>query len=311
LRPARHDVSIGFDKTWGQDLLYPQGGLHSASAEHNLRKYRSPLTRAVARALKAFEPASWSFDWLQRKQYLGLHRPVVVAISDLTRRHFARHLGYPLDQVPVVRAAIDPTRFPEHDRPRVRAEARDRWGLRPDQTVALFAAMNYRLKGLTPLLHAVARLPAGPFRLLVLGNPQTSRYRRLAQRLGIADRVCFAGYCEQIRDAYFAADFLVHPTFYDPCSLVVLEALACGLPVVTTRDNGASELLKPSREGYVIDDPHDHDRLAWAMTQLLDPARRRVCATAAIQTAASWTFEHHYRALLRVLIDAAARKRAA
>jgi UDP-glucose:(heptosyl)LPS alpha-1,3-glucosyltransferase len=212
----------------------------------------------------------------------------------------------------VVRAAVDPGRFPEHDRPRVRAEARDRWGLRPDETVALFAAMNYRLKGLVPLLHALSRLAADvPFRLLVLGNPRTGPYQRLARRLGVADLVCFGGFCSPMREAYFASDFLVHPTFYDPCSLVVLEALACGLPVITTRYNGAAELLSPPRDGHVLDDPHDHEALARAMRQLLDPARRAACAQAARQAAALWTFEQHYRKLLRVFAEAAARKRAA
>jgi UDP-glucose:(heptosyl)LPS alpha-1,3-glucosyltransferase len=123
--------------------------------------------------------------------------------------------------------------------------------------------------------------------------------------------VRFLGYCPDTRDCYFAADFLVHPTFYDPCSLVVLEALACGLPVVTSRFNGASELLSPPREGYVIDDPHDHGRLAWCLSQLLDPVRRAACAQAARQAAQGWTFEQHYQQLLQVFGEAAARKKAA
>src|SRR5262249_46218963 len=114
-----------------------------------------------------------------------------------------------------------------------------------------------------------------------------------------------------MRGSYFGADFLVHPTFYDPCSLVVLEALACGLPVITSRYNGASELLAPPREGYVLADPHDHARLAGGLAQLCDPARRSACAQGARRTAAQWTFEHHYRQLLQVFVEAAARKRAA
>jgi UDP-glucose:(heptosyl)LPS alpha-1,3-glucosyltransferase len=133
----------------------------------------------------------------------------------------------------------------------------------------------------------------------------------LAQRLGIAERVCFTGHCAEMRNAYFAADFLVHPTFYDPCSLVVLEALACALPVITSRANGASELLHPLQEGYIIDDPHDHERLAWCMLQLLDPTRRAACAQAARQAAGRWTFEHHYQQMLHIFAEAAARKQAA
>ena len=101
--------------------------------------------------------------------------------------------------------------------------------------------MNYRLKGLDPLLRGVARMRETPefaerakaFRLVVVGNPKFGAYEKLAARLGIAEQVRFVGHCREMRNAYFASDFLVHPTFYDPCSLVVLEALACGLPVIT------------------------------------------------------------------------------
>src|SRR5262249_9132616 len=156
----------------------------------------------------------------------------------------------------------------------------------------VFVAMNYRLKGLEPLLHAVRLLPGdSPFRLLIAGSPRTDSFERLARRLNVSDRVRFLGYCSDTRNCYFAADFLVHPTFYDPFSLVVLEALACGLPVVTSRYNGASELLNPPREGYVIDDPHDYERLAWCLAQLLDPDRRAQCAQAARRAAQQWTFE--------------------
>jgi UDP-glucose:(heptosyl)LPS alpha-1,3-glucosyltransferase len=148
-------------------------------------------------------------------------------------------------------------------------------------------------------------------RLLVIGNPRTERYERMAEQLGIAERVLFAGHCMEMRNVYFASDFLVHPTFYDPCSLVVLEAMACGLPAITSRCNGASELLGALGEDCVVNDPHDDKRLADSMRQFLDPTRRSACAGAARRIAFGWTFEHHYRQMLRIFEEAAARKRAA
>jgi UDP-glucose:(heptosyl)LPS alpha-1,3-glucosyltransferase len=312
LQDAEPLISIGFNKTWGQDILYPQGGLHVASAECNLRKHRGGLTRALAHVIKAVDPAHWSFSLLERRQYLGTRRPLIVVNSNLVRHHFAHYYGVDGDEVHVVRSAIDPGRFVEHDRPRRRLEWRQKWGIGPEETVALFVAMNYRLKGLEPLMHALRRVPRGqPFRLLVAGSPRTRAFERLAARLGVADRVRFIGYCPETRNCYFASDFLVHPTFYDPCSLVVLEALACGLSAITSRYNGASELLDPPHDGYAVRNPHDHAQLAWCMTQLLDPARRSIAAQAARRVASRWTFEHHYRQMLHVFAEAAVRKRAA
>jgi UDP-glucose:(heptosyl)LPS alpha-1,3-glucosyltransferase len=312
LATARHDVSIGFDKTWGQDVLYPQGGLHAASAHHNLLKYAGAWERRLAALGKWLDPAAWSFARLERKQYLGPNRPLVVVNSRMVRRHFEQYYGVPQESVRVVYSAIDHMRFAADDRPKRRQKERDRWGVSPDEAVGLFVAMNYRLKGLAPLLKALSRVPRDkPFRLAVVGHAKYASYEQLARRLGVADRVKFLGFRADPKDAYFAADFLVHPTFYDPCSLVALEALACGLPVITTRYNGASELLSPPADGLVIDDPHDAAALGAAMTRMLDHGYRSAAAQAARQTGNRWTFEHHYRAMLEVFGEVRRTKRAA
>lgn len=308
----RHEVTMGFDKTWGQDILYPQGGLHAASAAHNVLKHPPGPTRFFARLLKAIDPASRSFRRLEAKQYLGDRRPVIVVNSRMVQRHFEQYYDIPPSEVHVLPSAIDPDRFAADDRPKRRIEERQRWGASDDDTIGLFVAMNYRLKGLAPLLHALRYIPASSrFRLAVVGHPNFARYERLARRLGVRDRVAFLGFRADPRDACFAADFLVHPTFYDPCSLVVLEALACGLPVITTRCNGASELFAPGREGLVIDDPHDHRALGAAMARLLDPATRAAFAAAARQTAKRWSFESHYQQLLGLFGQVAGRRQAA
>jgi UDP-glucose:(heptosyl)LPS alpha-1,3-glucosyltransferase len=308
---AVHDVSIGFDKTWGQDVMYPQGGLYLATAKYNLRKYASGFSRAMARISRYLEPAHWSFRLLERRQYFSRSRPTIVAISEMVAKHFARHYGIERESLRVIRAAVDPARFALPDRPKRRQDWRKEWGFDVQDTVGLFAGMNYWLKGLEPLLHAVSLVPRETgFRLLVAGSRKFGPYERLAHQLGIADRVRFLGPRRDMHHCYFAADLLVHPTFYDPCSLVVLEALACGLPVVTSRHNGAAELLAGTPlERFVIHNPHDHAELAAGIVELLDPAVRSTCVQAARRAGASWTFQHHYRALLQVLGEAALRKK--
>ncbi len=309
---GQHDVSIGFDKTWGQDVLYPQGGLHAASAAHNLLKHSGSVMRSLAAFGKCLDPAAWSFTRLERKQYLGAKRPLIVVNSLMVRRHFEEYYGVPPESVRVVRSAIDPLRFAAEDRLKQRHEERDRWGVSPNDSVGLFVAMNYRLKGLSQLLDAYALTPRErPNRLVVVGHPKFGRYERQAKGLGIADRVIFLGHRSDPKACYFGADYLVHPTFYDPCSLVALEALACGLPVITTRYNGASELLNPPTNGMVVDDPHNAPALGAAMTQMFDRGYLREASVAARVTGSRWTFEHHYQALLDVFTEVRRMKRAA
>jgi UDP-glucose:(heptosyl)LPS alpha-1,3-glucosyltransferase len=304
------DVSIGFDKTFGPDIYYPLGGLQPASAAGNRRKYRSRAIRTLAFAAKALDPAQHSFSRLESCELLGPNPPLLVVNSDMVRADAQIHYGISPARVRVIHNAIDPARFAEDDRPRIRAEERRKWGVGPSDVTAAFVAMNYGLKGLAPLLHAVALLPAA-FKLAVAGSPKTAPWRRLATRLGVADRVVFLGPVADVRRVYFAADLHVHPTFYDPCSGVVVEALACGLPVVTTRFNGAAELMHPSGAGVVLDDPHDHAALAAALAKFLDPVRRDAAGRAARRAATAWTIEHHYRRWLEVFAEVAERRRAA
>jgi len=312
LQKAGHHLSIGFDKTYGQDILYPQGGLYVATLAHNLLKHSRPALRQLLAALKWFDPNHWSYLALEKRQYLHSPETQIIAISNLVQRHFDLYYAIPEEALRVVRIATDPHRFDECDRPRRRVEWREKWDIAPADVVALFAGMNYRLKGLEPLLHSLRLMPLKPrLRLIVAGSPEAACWQRLAERLGVSDNVRFVGYCGDMRNAYFSADFLVHPTFYDPCSHVVPEAMACGLPVITTVHNGASELMNPPRDGFVLTAPHDHRALANCMTQLLDPAKRSTCAQAARRAAAQWTFEHHYRQMLGVFAEVAARKEAA
>jgi UDP-glucose:(heptosyl)LPS alpha-1,3-glucosyltransferase len=309
LQQASHDVSIGFDKTWGQDVLYPQGGLHAATQHNNKLKYATRLGRVGAAIGKWLDPAYWSFAALEKKQYFGEHRPSVIVNSRMVQGHFERFYGVPAESLNIVHSAIDPGRFVADDRPRRRHAERSAWGVDAETPTGLFIAMNYRLKGLAPLLQAVKALPAEvPFKLVVVGHRKDGEYKALAKDLGIAHRVQFCGFRSDPKDAYFGADFLIHPTFYDPCSLVVLEALACGLPVITTQYNGAAELF-PAEAGTVIQDPHDAAELAAAIATACDAGYRARAKVAARNAAAAWTFDDHYRKLLAVLQNVAAARR--
>ena len=236
---------------------------------------------------------------------------MVVVNSQMVLRHFAEFLGIGPERVRVVHSAIDPARFAAADRPARRFAERRRWGVNADTPVGLMVAMNYRLKGLAPLVRAAATIKDRDFRLAVVGHPKFGRYQRLARSLGVGEKFVFLGHRNDPKDAYFAADFLVHPTFYDPCSLVALEALACGLPVITTKYNGASELLDVPANGLVVGDPHDAAALGNAIATMLDPAYRTTARESAKDAAGRWTFEQHYQALLAVFREVAERSRGA
>lgn len=163
------------------------------------------------------------------------------------------------------------------------------------------------MKGLPALLRAVARLreTGTPLTLAVAGGkPKT--WRRAVDRLGLGDAVRLLGPVDDPRPLYAAADLYVQPTHHDPCSLVALEALACGLPVVTTVRNGVGELMTGSTaagvcpSGEVLENPVDDAALAAAVRRLCDPDARAPAGVAARSLAERHPFSRNVSDLLAV-----------
>jgi UDP-glucose:(heptosyl)LPS alpha-1,3-glucosyltransferase len=211
----------------------------------------------------------------------------------------------------VVPNAIDPERVRVSHPGAVRCAFRNRLGLEPSDLVGLFVGHNFALKGLVPLLRALKARPhesARPIHLLVGGGGKTGPYRRLARSLGIDTSVHFLGFHPDIRECYASSDFFVLPTYYDPCSLVVLEALAFGLPVITTLNNGASELMTDGVHGYVLNSPDGTGELVRALDHMTDDRKRAAMSAEAAKLGQEQTFDRHVEGLISVFQEVAASK---
>ena len=129
----------------------------------------------------------------------------------------------------------------------------------------------------------------------IVGRDNPALFAHLAARLNVADRILFTGPTPRVQTFFHAADILVHDTYYDPCSRVVLEAMASGLPVITTRYNGAAERIQDGREGYVIDSPDDVESLADRIERLAEPEHRLACARAGPRAVENISMHEHAR----------------
>ncbi|MFO0945038.1 MAG: glycosyltransferase family 4 protein [Planctomycetota bacterium] len=278
IRDARCDLSIGFVKSWNVDAYIAVGGAHPASLLYNSRRFRHPLVRVGWWITKFFSPKQWVFRAIERRQF-GNHSPFVIAPAQMVADHFQRFHGIKKERMTVVPNGI--ASLPSDESLRLgRARFRSGSGIRPDQVAILFAAHNFALKGLHPLLLAFSKIArrCPQATLLVCGSKQDLRYRRLARSLGILDQTRFLGFVDDIRDAFAGADLFAFPTFYDPCSLVIPEAMAAGLPVITTRQNGATDLIVEGETGFIIDQPWSIDTFADRFECLLgnDSLRHRM-----------------------------------
>ncbi len=186
----------------------------------------------------------------------------VIAVSRRTAAEVERHYGPLRVPVHVIPNAVDLAEFAPCP-----AGA-------PRQRARLLFVGAYDRKGLDVAIRALARL-RGDAELVAIGGGDHARYRRLAASLGVADRLRLEPPRARIAEAFAAADLFLFPTRYEPFGMVIAEALASGLPVVTSAMAGAAELIRDGESGYVIADPEDDVAFAAAVDRILDDAAAR------------------------------------
>jgi glycosyltransferase involved in cell wall biosynthesis len=195
---------------------------------------------------------------------------VVIAVSEKVARELV-NLGVPCSQIRVILNGVDLQEFYPDVAPDV--SQRQKLGLPEDVTLGLFAGdIRTSRKNLDTVLHALVKAPN--LHLIVVGNPEGSPFPQLAKSLGLSDRVHFVGYRRDIADIMRAVDLFVFPSRYEACTLVLLEALSSGLPVITAQATGGAELVT-SECGFVLNDTDDSEALATALNTLSNDAKLR------------------------------------
>jgi UDP-glucose:(heptosyl)LPS alpha-1,3-glucosyltransferase len=218
-------------------------------------------------------------------------------IADVVRRTYPS-LGE--DRLVPLFNGIDTAKFDPAVSPESRQKIRERFSITHDEVVGLMLAQDFERKGLRVAIEALAKAPG--LVLLVGGKPDATEYRHQAKSLGVSDRVIFAGQVDDPVAFYQAADFFVLPTRFDPCSLVVLEALAMGLPVISTAKNGACEIMKDGVQGRVLGDADDVEALILALMAMTDATRLLEMSQACLALRPALSLESHLNRLEEIYL---------
>lgn len=278
------------------DVYEPRGGTVVETIARNLAVRRSGAARSLKRLANRFNYRQRLMLDLERR-ILGRNRPpVVVALSDYVVRQLREHYDFPESHIRRIFNGVDPDTAGEAQRRHDRQEIRELYGVGERDLLVILVAHNFRLKGVARWIEAAASLAGdADLRLqsLVVGRDNAIRWQRVAAAAGVGDRIQFTGPTRRIAAFYHAADLLVHPTYYDPCSRVVLESMAAGLPCVSTRFDGAAEVIDDGVSGFVIDSPEDVTGLAEKVRLLADPSRRAEMGKRAAQASEGTSMRRH------------------
>ena len=304
----------GVAKAGGFDLVYGLGrsfGLDAVRVTERLQShwlnvyYRKPANRWLQR----LNPRHRTLIDLERTIYQSDQTKRVVTQSRLDRKLVQEYYRIPEEKIRTIHNGVDITAF--HPGLRSESEAlRNEFGLSKDEPLLVFASMDFEGKGLRSILNALKETRHADCRLIVLGTGPERRFHRIADDLGVGPRVIFAGRRSDISRFYGAGDLFLLPTAYEPFPNVVLESMACGLPVMTTTTSGGADILEPGRNGYLISQVHAVGEMVDCLNEHFDlpAARREEMSAHCWNTAQEMTIEKNIEKTLELFAEVMSEK---
>ncbi len=295
---AEIDLLFSLERIWRCDCYRAGDGVHRAWLER-----RAEIEPAWRRWFRHANPKHRGILALEESLFAKGGAKTIVANSQMVRDEIICVYGTPAERIAVVYNGL-PAEYFRPVAPEARARERTARQLAPTDYVILFAGTGWERKGLAHALAAVERLPDTlRARLLVAGRGNPKPYLRRLSTRG-RERVRFLGPVGDMRALYAAADVFVAPTLYDPFSNACLEALAAGLPVLTTPANGFAEIIEPAREGDIFEtqDRAEGKALAALLTAWADPVRLAKARSACAARAAGFTIEKNVSQTLNILL---------
>ena len=237
--------------------------------------------RGAAEGITAYHRMMWRLtSYFEKQAVNGCDTQVVHANSQRTKDDLERFYGTPPKKIEVIHNAVDPVRFTPANRA-YRAAVRQREGISESAFLFLFVG-EYRRKGLANVIRAMGRLQTPNVHLLAIGQGDKAAYHALAAQQGVENLVTLTGPTADVERIFGAADAFVFPTYYEPFGMVITEAMASSLPVITSRRAGAAEMIEEGVNGLLLNDPSDVSGLAGLMERLVSEhcLRRELSAKA-------------------------------
>lgn len=294
-----HQVVFSLERTPGAQVYRAGDGCHREWLAR-----RAPGLFPPARLAQRLTPFHGVMLALERRLLAHPALRRVIANSRQVQEEIIRHYRVDPARIRVIYNGLDRQRFHPLEA-EARAALQRHLEVPPHARIVLFVGSGFQRKGLGYLIEAFSSLNNRHRLLWVVGKGNPAPYRRLAGRLNCAPRIKFWGPQPESAPFYQAATVLALPTRYDPCSNVVLEALGCGTPVITTAANGAREFVTPGANGEILPQADAVPGLAAALDLYLDRGPDPLVRRAATDAVAHLSWHSTIRQTLEVLAEAA------
>lgn len=294
-RHGPFDIVHGFTKTSRQDIYTDGSGCLQDFQAYSLGR------SAWRRFLGRMTPHQQVVLAIQNARFTRGNFRRIITVSKLVQGQICRRYGLTDREVEVVYNGIDLERFHPRNIARHRAAVRGELGLADEVPVVLFVANDYERKGLGTLMRALQRLNGAV--CLVIGKERPhrkSRFVKMAMDLGIQARVHFLDVRPDVERYYAASDLCCLPTYFDAFGMVVLEAMATGIPCIISAAAGAAEIIIEGQTGAVLPDPDDDQTLTGLMRPFMDLMVAKKAGQRAREECRRFSWDRHFDRILEI-----------
>jgi len=291
------DIVQSHERIFDQDIYRAGDGCHREWLEQR-KKFLSPAKRFFL----AFNPFHRLILAMEKMLFEKAGCRKIVAISEMVKQDIQKHYKVPDEKIAVVYNGVALKRFHPENKKRYRLSVREKLNIPENTVLILFVGSGFERKGLKFLLQALEFLSSDNWHLLLMGKGNWNRYLPFASKENQKKILCQKP-VDDLEKYYASADIFVLPSIYEPFGNANLEALASGLPVVTSTNSGAAEIIEHGENGRVIENPSDPKEIAENINSLFDPAVRESMGQKARSLAEKFTQERNLNEMIKVYQD--------
>lgn len=294
IRAQHFDIIQSHEKTWLQDVYRAGDGCHI--------KWLNQRGKQISFIKKLFlflNPFHQLILKLEKNIFESGRCKKIIAISQMVKEDILENYNCPPENISVVYNGVDLNRFHPNNKSIFRKSIRNQLGIPESSILILFVGSGFERKGLQFLLKSTEHLWKEDWRLLLMGKGNFEKFMRYAPA-NKRDRIIAKEPDPEIEKYYAAADLFILPSIYEPFGNANLEALASGLPVITTKYCGASNIIDSNQNGLIVDDPFNPKEIAEKINSLFDFSARENMARKARELAEQFPLERNNREMLAI-----------
>ena len=294
IRKQQFDIIQSHEKTWLQDVYRAGDGCHIKWLNQRVKNFSF-----IKKLFIFLNPFHQLILRLEKNIFESGQCKKVIAISQMVKDDILENYKCPPEIISVVYNGVDLKRFHPKNKNIYRKSIREQVGISENSILILFVGSGFERKGLKFLLQATEFLQDQNWRLLLIGKGNFEKYLQFAPE-NKRNQIVAIQPNPEIEKFYAAADLFVLPSIYEPFGNANLEALATGLPVITTKYCGAANIIHPKQNGLIVENPSNPQEIAENINFLFDPSVRTSMGEKARELAEQFPPERNYREMLQV-----------